>query len=72
MIVLHLQCKKDGTVRLMLNKDIAGQAQCIASRLLTDENAKRIYEAIFNKTTVEKICPRIHVRGLGWVNPYDI
>lgn len=70
-MTLHLQCKKDGTVRAMLVKYQGETPICLVSRLLTDENAKRIYEAFFSKAQIDKICVRVWVRGLNWVNPQD-
>ena len=72
MIVLHLQCRKDGNVRATLNRVEGHFVTPILSRLLFDSNAKKIYEALFSKSTIERIHVRVYMNGEGWVNPQRI
>lgn len=74
-VVLHLQCKQDGSVRAMLNQMIEGQkipAKILESGVITNENAARVYAAIFRKYAVDVIAARVWSDGLfgqrGWLH----
>jgi hypothetical protein len=69
MIVLHLQCKGNGTVRMMVNQEQSWGFKNLVSRVLTDENAKRVYDAVFAKWEVGKVAVRVYHVGKGWVRP---
>lgn len=71
MIVLHLQIRKDGAIRAMLNMKQGKYVKVIYSTLFAEpEDARLFYSAIFGAYDVEAI--HVRVWHDGWMNPQEL
>jgi hypothetical protein len=69
MTVLHMMCRRNGTVRMMVNRMPGLFGVEPTSFLLTDDNAQETYETVLAHINVDKIAVRVW-NGSGWIRPW--